>query len=98
MTKMRLLVDGMLSGTGIRDALNGGYIKPSALSISSDLQARIAGWLARYENAHFYDYANKNEVRELDEQGLEITRLLRDELSDADVGYFSNANMQRLEV
>jgi len=40
MKQAHFIVDGMLSGTGIRDGNNGGYIDPSAIGVSFELRAR----------------------------------------------------------
>ncbi len=47
-----LTVDGMLSGTGIRDSVDGGYLSPKALGLSMHLTEKLARWLERYEHAH----------------------------------------------
>jgi hypothetical protein len=44
-----LTIDGMCSGTGIRDSVTGGYICPSELGLSEGLVARIDRWVKRYE-------------------------------------------------
>ncbi len=41
MPKRNLIVDGMLLGTGIRDAVAGGYLDPSEIGISNDLANRL---------------------------------------------------------
>lgn len=91
-----LIVDGMLSGTGVRDAVNGGFIKLSDLEITEELKLRISNWLAKYENAHYYQFENEEEVLSLDKEGIEIQRLLKTELSDTKVEYYSNAKMKKL--
>ncbi len=93
-----LTIDGMLSGTGIRDAVDGGYIRPSALGLSEPLRDRISRWLTRYEDAHFRQYDESEEVNELDAEGLEITRLVRAELEGSKVDYFSSARMTKVSV
>jgi hypothetical protein len=40
-----LIVDGMLSGTGIRDGDAGGYIEPNEVGLSAGLAKRIAKWV-----------------------------------------------------
>jgi hypothetical protein len=51
-----LVVDGGLSGTGIRDAVEGGYLTVSAIGISEDLINAISSWQQRYELTHFGAY------------------------------------------
>lgn len=91
-------VDGSMSGTGIRDSIQGGYIKPSTLNLSPPLQERLSLWLGRYEDAHFRQYSDPVEVAELDAEGLSIARLVRDELPDSKVEYFSDARVARLDL
>lgn len=91
-----LTIDGMMSGTGIRDTVEGGYVQPSALGLSEPLQGRISRWLTLYEDAHFRQYDESEEVRGLDAEGLEITRLVRAELEGSKVNYFSSATMTKV--
>lgn len=89
-----LTVDGMYSGTGIRDSVEGGYIDPAALGLSAELVERISRWLTRYEDAHYEQYKDEEEVEALDLEGIEICKHLRCELPQAKVEYFSNAKMR----
>ena len=50
------LIDGMLSGTGVRDAVSGGYVEPKAIGLSASLAAELVAWQRRYEEAHFADF------------------------------------------
>jgi hypothetical protein len=98
MSTMHLIIDGMLSGTGIRDGDQGGYLDASDLGISPSLSARISEWLGRYENAHFFQFEDKAENQLLDSQGLEIARLLKSELPNVRITYFSNAKLKELPI
>jgi hypothetical protein len=91
-----LIVDGMLSGTGLRDAVEGGYVDPAALGLSDALRLRLTRWLQVYEDAHFRQYAGG--ISDLDAEGAEITRLVRRELPGSKVEYFSSARMTKLDV
>ena len=91
-----LLIDGMLSGTGIRDAINGGYIEPKSLGLSGSLTRSIASWQAQYEDAHFAGFSY-DRVAELDREGEALASRLREELPNAKVGYFSDGLMKRLD-
>jgi len=91
-----LVVDGMLSGTGVRDAIEGGYLDLCGLGISSDIAKEVSRWQARYEHAHFVQFADVVEVAFLDAQGLSICERLMDELPDAKIGYFSAAEMRTI--
>jgi hypothetical protein len=90
-----LLIDGMLSGTGVRDAVAGGYVAPDTIGLSAQLVADLAAWQRKYEGAHFAGFP-ANAVAVLDEEGLALASRARCELSDKSVGYFSNGRMERL--
>jgi hypothetical protein len=91
-----LIIDGMLSGTGVRDGSAGGYLDPRSVGLSADLMKRIASWLTAYENAHYRDFGDAAENDRLDKEGIAIARCVREEQPDARVEYFSNALMRRL--
>jgi len=90
-----LLIDGMLSGTGVRDAVGGGYVAPDAIGLSAQLVADIADWQRKYEEAHFAGFP-ANAVAALDEEGLVIASRVQGELNDKSIGYFSDGRMERL--
>jgi len=90
-----LLIDGMLSGTGVRDAIAGGYVAPDTIGLSAQLVADLADWQRRYEDAHFAGFP-ANAVAALDEEGLALASRAQSELSDKSIGYFSNGRMERL--
>jgi hypothetical protein len=98
MTRRNLIVDGMLSGTGIRDAYSGGYVDSREVGLSVNLIERIAKWLLDYENAHYQQFTDRSENERLDKEGVAITRLIREELPGALVHYFSNAEMRKIDV
>ena len=91
-----LVVDGCLSGTGIRDAVEGGYLTASAVGISECLSDEISAWQQRYELAHFQAYIDSAEVDKLDTEGLALREKLSLELAEAKVQYFSSAKMRLL--
>jgi hypothetical protein len=97
MSELSLLVDGMLSGTGIRDAANGGYLEPHEIGLSDVLARRISMWLSAYEDAHFHQYNDQAKNEALDREGIEIAQAVRAELPTDKVGYFSNANMREIK-
>jgi hypothetical protein len=86
-----IIVDGMLSGTGIRDLYEGGYIPLQSLGLSADLILSIQNWLARYEAAHYDEFSDSQEVKSLDEMGISLSKLIKNELPDAKVEYYSHA-------
>ncbi len=92
-TAYHLVVDGMLSGTGVRDAVEGGWLTAPALGIFDSLGDEISAWQQRYDLAHFRTYPDSNEVDRLDADGLVLRKKLADELSQAKVQYFSSTKM-----
>lgn len=97
MAATTLLIDGMLSGTGIRNAIEGGYIAPSQLTLSPDLCATLTAWVSRYEQAHFSGYSDEAVISGLDREGIVLRDRLADERPDHKVGYYSDALMKRLD-
>ena len=91
-----IIVDGLLSGTGVRDALNGGYLEPAFIGLSKIVEQRIREWLSRYAQAHFNQYRDSEESAALDREGIEIAEMIARELPDAKVRYFSNVLMKDL--
>lgn len=96
MTARKIYVDGMMSGTGLRNAVEGGYIYPEDVGLSTDLRSRLSVWLEAYKRAFMRSYDDEEEVRNLDEEGMEITRLVAEQLKGADVSYYSDANMAHM--
>jgi hypothetical protein len=91
-----LTIDGMLSGTGVRDSLAGGYLDPQEVGLSPELVRRIEKWVIEYENAHYRQFNDEAENQRLDQEGIEITRHVRGQLPGRKVEYFSNARMQKI--
>jgi hypothetical protein len=89
------LIDGMLSGTGVRDAFNGGYLDPRDIGLSEALTGEIADWQQRYEEAHF-DGFPEGLVAQLDQRGLAFVAQAKAELPDIEIGYFSSGLLKRL--
>ncbi|MGL5166693.1 MAG: hypothetical protein ACRC9K_12475 [Afipia sp.] len=98
MASRSLIVDGMLSGTGVRDAVAGGYVKLNEIGLSSGLVTRIANWLLAYENAHYYQFNDNLENERLDKEGRAIAREVQEELPGAKIEYFSNAEMRKIPL
>ena len=92
-----LIVDGMLSGTGVRDAVSGGYVALAELGLSPSVVKMIASWLARYEAAHYREFDDSGEVKVLDDIGLKLCDRLAQEHPGNKVGYFSAARLERLK-
>ncbi|GMM93282.1 hypothetical protein [Qipengyuania sp. MTN3-11] len=89
------LIDGMLSGTGIRDAVNGGYVDPTSIGISGAALEHLNQWQKFYEQAHFAGFP-VDKVTELDEQGLLLTKEISKANPDKTFAYFSDGLMKRL--
>lgn len=85
-----------MSGTGIRDSVEGGYLEPRELGVSCELAEEISSWLKGYEDAHYDQYQDQAMVAALDDEGLRICRQLRKELVGVKVEYYSSARMQRM--
>jgi hypothetical protein len=93
-----LKIDGMLSGTGIRDSVEGGYIELSELKISKELISDIRIWLNRYENAHYLQFEDEQEIVILDLEGIALARRVKLELPSAKVEYYSAGKMQKIMI
>jgi len=98
MIEHNLIVDGMLSGTGIRDAKVGGYLDAGKIGISDELVGRLAKWVSDYENAHYYQFSDRANNEELDKEGIAIAREIQEALPHIQVEYFSNAYMRRIAI
>ena len=98
MPERTLIIDGMLSGTGIRDGVAGGYLDPLGIGLSEELAKRLSEWVAEYEDAHYYQFEDMAKNEELDKEGVAIARQVRHEFPNARVEYFSSAKMRRIEV
>nr|WP_314499394.1 hypothetical protein [uncultured Chryseobacterium sp.] len=88
-----LVIDAALSGTGIRDKYEGGYIDPEYLGLSLSAKQRLEQWLSKYENEHYNGFTNDNIINELDQEGKEIALIIKNELSEVKIEYFSDARL-----
>lgn len=88
-----LVIDASLNGTGIRDKYKGGYIAPEDLGLSSATVQSLNTWLTKYENEHYNGFTNDNIIDKLDREGKEIALLIKSELSEVKLEYFSDARM-----
>ena len=98
MTEHVWIIDGMLSGTGVRDGIAGGYLDLSELGISGELGDRLSRWVAEYENAHYYQFNDAAKNDDLDKEGVAIARQVQQEVSGITVQYFSNARLRKLAI
>lgn len=88
-----LTVDGMLSGTGVRDAVDGGFVELADLDISTPLATDLTAWVRRFESAHYRQFSDAIEVADLESMGMALARRLKSELADAKVRYCSCATL-----
>lgn len=91
-----LVVDGMMSGTGLRDGVDGGYLELECCGLSDALVERMRHWLRDYEEAHFDQYGAEDVVARLDKEGLSIRDAVSNELPTAKVQYYSSAKTRML--
>lgn len=90
-----LVIDASLNGTGIRDYYEGGYVAPEDLHLSSEVIQRLSEWLQKYRDEHFNGYVNEGVVKELDHEGKEIGLLIKEELREVKLEYFSDARLTK---
>ena len=88
-----LVIDAALSGTGIRDKYEGGYINPEDLGLSLSIKQKLNKWLSKYENEHYNGFTDDNIINELDREGKEIALIIKNELSEVKIEYFSDVRM-----
>lgn len=89
-----LYVEGEMSSTGIRDAVDGDFVSLDSLNLSESLKSRITSWLKDYEDHDRPQYEGSPIIDQLDEQGVEIAKLLQLELPEhIVVRYQSSVNM-----
>ncbi|MDR1203747.1 MAG: hypothetical protein LBL58_19230 [Tannerellaceae bacterium] len=86
-----LVIDAALSGTGVRDKHKGGYTDPEDLGLSLTTKQRLNEWLSKYENEHYNGFTDNNIINELDREGKEIALMIKNELSEVKIKYFSDA-------
>ena len=89
------LIDGMLSGTGVRDAIKGGYVDSQSIGLSKALALDLAAWQRRYEEAHFAGFPPES-ITQLDNEGMAFASRAADELPKECFGYFSHGRTTRL--
>jgi hypothetical protein len=90
-----LILDVIVSGTGIRDQYEDEYIDPESLGISSTLLEKLNHWLSRYKEEFYNGYNNKILIQELDNEGVEISKDIKNELVECKISYFSDANLSK---
>lgn len=93
-----LVVDGFVNGTGIRNYYEGGYVEPSNLMLSQETLQRLEAWLAGYKKEHYREFSDEEKVKELDEEGKRIALLIREELKDSKIRYYSAATLKTEDI
>jgi hypothetical protein len=91
-----LTIDGMLSGTGVRNPLIGEYLDPKEAGFSPEIVRRIEKWVIGYEAAHYRQFNDEAENQRLDQEGIEIARQAQSQLPEMKVEYFSNVQMKKV--
>jgi len=89
-----LVIDASLSGTGIRDKYEGGYISPDDLGLSCEIIDMLNQWLTKYENQHYNGFTDECVINELDREGKKIALMIKSELAGVKLEYFSDARMK----
>lgn len=88
-----LVIDAALNGTGIRDKYEGGYIDPEKLDLSFKIKQNLKKWLLKYENEYYNGFANNSLINDLDQEGRNIALMIKNELQEVKIEYFSDARM-----
>jgi hypothetical protein len=88
-----LVIDASLNGTGIRDKYEGGYISAKGLGLSPEIVDRLNNWLSKYESEHYNGFEDERIIDELDREGKEIASVIKSELPEVKLEYFSDARL-----
>jgi hypothetical protein len=91
--KNYLVIDAMINGTGIRDKYEGGSIQPDKLGLSIDAKKRLKIWLIRYWKEFYHGFNDKALIEDLDKEGRQISLMIKKEIPEAKIEYFSDALM-----
>jgi len=91
-----LVVDAELSGTGIRDKYNEPYfyLNPQDLGLSNETISKLNEWLLKYQEEHYKGFKESNVIDQLDEEGRNIALIIKNELIDVKMEYYSDASMR----
>ena len=93
-----LLIDAALHGTGIRDYYEGGYIDPDTLGLNDEIIEKINKWLLKYENEHYDSFENLSTINTLDNEGMEIAGIIKKQLPEAKIDYYSAAKLIKVSI
>lgn len=93
-----LVVDAALHGTGVRDYYAGGYVGLDSLELNDELIKEINEWLLKYENEHYNSFKNTVLIEQLDKEGKEIASILKNQLDEVKVDYYSAAKLTKESI
>lgn len=86
-----------LESTGIRDKYSEQNIFPSELGLSCSLIDKISKWILNYNNEHYSGFKNKETIKDLDNEGILIAKLIKFEMKeDCKIEYISDASNLRI--
>ncbi|TYC64556.1 hypothetical protein FMN63_18925 [Stappia sp. BW2] len=91
-----LTVDGMSSGTGVRDTLDGGFVDLDKIGVSAGLKRDVRVWLLEYEADFFAGFRNLKTLAALDEKGLQIAQRLSKEIPGSKIEYYSDGKSEKI--
>jgi hypothetical protein len=94
----QLVVDGELSGTGVRDTEDGFLNLREELGLSTSLSGEIERWQCEYEEEHFDRYKDRMKCKSLDREGVLLARRLKSEKPDDHVRYYSSAYLRYIDI
>ncbi|MFC6198497.1 hypothetical protein [Ponticaulis profundi] len=93
-----LQVDGMMSGTGIKDLRLMEWMEPEELGLSSALAIEIEDWISRYASIHYRGFKDKDEITAIDQEGLLIAKKVQSECPNRLVRYCSAADLVWMDI
>ncbi len=93
-----LVVDAVLHSTGVRDYYAGGYVELDSLELNDELIKEINEWLLKYENEHYNSFKNTVLIEQLDKEGKEIASILKNQLDEVKVDYYSAAKLTKESI
>ncbi|GGH29810.1 hypothetical protein FAZ19_21800 [Sphingobacterium alkalisoli] len=68
-------------------------IYPEDLDLSFPLRQKLKEWLSKYQNEHYNGFINEDLIKKLDQEGKDIAIMIKKELSEVKMEYFSDARM-----
>lgn len=93
-----LIVDGKMSGTGVRSPEGDYFLNHDDIPISRELSNRIEVWLMAHQVQHFKQFRDEPMNDVLDREGLQIAYALKAEHPHSNVRYFSDITLKYIEI